>query len=163
MDLLDRDTLARRIVSARELRGMSQNDVGEAMKAEGYGKHDVAKMERLDPSAPPLNRGRRICLAEILGVPEWWFTEADEELFVDRATDLSDHDRRMFEFATGVRDEQRQQHESLVKRLDWVTEVLADHLLPFLAEQMPTPADDLPQAPGDASTARPSRRTNSSS
>lgn len=134
MALLEPDELARRLISARELRGMEQAEVGDLMKDEGYGKHDVAKMERCDPTAPPLNRGRRIALSEILRVPEWWFTSDEEDLFAPdgREDGVADLDRHM----TAL-------YADLMRKLDFIEEVNRDHLLPYLAEQTATPADDL--------------------
>lgn len=79
--MLDPDELARRIVTARTLRAMSQRDVGLAMRDEGFGLHDIAKLERQDPKAPPLNRVRREALSRVLRVPERWFTAEDAEIF----------------------------------------------------------------------------------
>jgi transcriptional regulator with XRE-family HTH domain len=70
---LNPDELARRLVAARELRGLSQEALGERMLAEGFGRHDAARIERGDPRVP-VSPARRRGLAEILQVPEWWFT-----------------------------------------------------------------------------------------
>jgi hypothetical protein len=47
------------------------------MKADGLGRHDVGKWERLDPSAPPMSPARAQSLATHTGVPPAWFTEPD--------------------------------------------------------------------------------------
>jgi transcriptional regulator with XRE-family HTH domain len=70
---LNPDELARRLVAARELRGLSQEALGERMLAEGFGRHDAARIERGDPRVP-VSPARRRGLAEVLQVPEWWFT-----------------------------------------------------------------------------------------
>lgn len=150
---LDADELARRIVSARELRGIDQAELGEAMKDEGYGKHDIAKMERQDATAPPLNRGRRIALAEILRVPEWWFTADDDEMF-----DRPEPEQGTRDLITQYARERNIQNEDILSRLDDALEILANHLLPYLAEQIATPADDLLDAPPDVTRSRPSSR-----
>lgn len=70
----------RRIVSARKLKGISQQEIGKALEAQGdFGLHDIARIERGEMHLTP---GRRHALAEILEVPEWWFTRPVEELFV---------------------------------------------------------------------------------
>jgi hypothetical protein len=133
--LLPPEELARRLVAARHLRGIEQTEVGDYMQAEGYGKHDIAKMERCDPSAPPLNRGRRLALSDLLRVPEWWFTADDDDLFPATTGDepvaaLERHMTALF--------------HSLADRLDDNNEILREHLLPFLARQLPHVKDDAP-------------------
>lgn len=86
MPLTPEETI-RRIVSARKLRGISQIDIGKALEAEGdFGLHDIARVERGEMHLTP---GRRHALADILSVPEWWFTRPAEELFAPSQGDLA--------------------------------------------------------------------------
>lgn len=78
--VLSSEEIRRRIVAARELIGMSQEDLGALLEQEGYGKHDVGRLERRDPKMP-LTPGRRTALAKHLRVPEAWFTAERDELF----------------------------------------------------------------------------------
>lgn len=72
------EELSRRITAARELRGISQLELGSLLAAEGLGKHDLAKIERRDDRAPPFTPLRRYALAKVLGVSERWFAEEQD-------------------------------------------------------------------------------------
>jgi hypothetical protein len=80
MRLDERPESARRIMAARILRGLERSELADLFAAQGFGWHDVAKLERGDPKMP-LTPARRGKLAEILRVPEWWFTAPEEELW----------------------------------------------------------------------------------
>ena len=73
---LDPEEVAHRVVAARELRGLKQTDLHEPMEQAGFGKHDLAKIERCDEKVR-LTPGRRAALSQALDVPEWWFTTPD--------------------------------------------------------------------------------------
>ena len=55
---LDPEEVAHRVVAARELRGLKQTDLHEPMEQAGFGKHDLAKIERCDEKVR-LTPGRR--------------------------------------------------------------------------------------------------------
>jgi hypothetical protein len=86
--VLDREAQARRIEAARVLRGLSRNDLSEMFVEEGFGKIDIARLERADPDLR-LTRPRWETLARLLDVPEHWFTADDAELF-DRPSSQMD-------------------------------------------------------------------------
>lgn len=76
--------LARRIQAARALNGLSQADLGELVKADGFGRYDISRLERAGAERPPkkppppLSPARIRSLAQATGVPECWFTQADK-------------------------------------------------------------------------------------
>ena len=74
---LDPIELERRVRSARDLAGIDQLELGDLMKADGHGKHDVGKWERCDPTAPPMTKAKARSLASHTGVPVEWFFEPD--------------------------------------------------------------------------------------
>lgn len=78
---LSADELTNRIVAARVLRGLEQEQVGPLMKEEGYGLHDIPRIERQEPKAPKFHEGRRRALAKVLRVPESWFTAPADAMF----------------------------------------------------------------------------------
>lgn len=92
---LTREELVRRVVAARELRGLTQLELGQLVADEGLGKHDMPKLERGENGARFTGAHRRV-LASVLRVPERWFTDDDDRLFAglvidpDRITALED-------------------------------------------------------------------------
>jgi transcriptional regulator with XRE-family HTH domain len=94
--VLDSHELKRRLDAARRLRGMKQTDLAELLVAEGFGKHDVGRLERGELA---LQRKFIDALCRHLRVPERWFTEPDVDIIVgftqsDQATDVSDDQLR---------------------------------------------------------------------
>jgi transcriptional regulator with XRE-family HTH domain len=94
------EVLARRIEAGRALRGISQEDLGAKLKAEGIGKHDAARIERREDDAPPMAPSRRAALSRVLQLPEWWWTATDDEL----TATLSDDARTLRDEFEGLRD-----------------------------------------------------------
>jgi transcriptional regulator with XRE-family HTH domain len=86
--VLNEDQVRRRLRAARELTGMSREELGDLLAEDGFGRHDVAALEREKGESAkartvPLTPARRASLARHLGVPEAWFTEPDHQrLFV---------------------------------------------------------------------------------
>lgn len=78
-------TASRRIKAAREAIGLDQEDVGSRFVSYGFGKHDVGKIERMDPTAPQLTQGRIDALVKITGFPPEWFTEPDLQAVFNKA------------------------------------------------------------------------------
>jgi len=76
--MLDTATLKRRIDAARTLRGLTQNDLAALVHGDGFGKHDVGRLERGDII---LSEGLQHSLSRHLRVPPTWFT--DEDLIFD--------------------------------------------------------------------------------
>ena len=72
--------------SAIVLRGTTQLEVGRQMEESGFGYHDIALIERMDPVRPKhgFTLAPRDTLAKILNVPSWWFTRDDDKLSADR-------------------------------------------------------------------------------
>lgn len=79
--MLDRPELTRRIKAARELRGVSQDELAERLAQEGLGKHDLGRLERGESSVV-LTPVRRYALAHALRVPERWFTDESVDAIV---------------------------------------------------------------------------------
>lgn len=63
--------LARRLKAARELRGLSQTDLGELFDADGLNRSDPGQIERLKVT---LRRSHVDGFIRHLRVPERWFT-----------------------------------------------------------------------------------------
>lgn len=70
--MLTTSELKRRIDAARTLRGLTQEELGQRFADEGFGRHDVGRIER---GRMPLMGARRRTLALVLDVPESWFTD----------------------------------------------------------------------------------------
>lgn len=72
--VLDKTELKRRLEAARTLRGLRQVDLAEMLIRDGFGKHDVGRLERgqLD-----LQRKWIDALCRHLRVPERWLTDPD--------------------------------------------------------------------------------------
>ncbi len=83
--MLAQDELRRRLVAARVLRGLSQEEISEAGATLGLGKHELARAERGNIK---LTHSRLTSAAEILGLPAQWFTAAT----VDHLLGALDHD-----------------------------------------------------------------------
>lgn len=99
--VLDRKTQAQRIASARELRGMKRAQLAKLFVAEGFGQHDIARLERADPKLT-LTRPRWETLARLLRVPEQWFTVEDAELFDLPDRQMDRIERRLEKIDAGV-------------------------------------------------------------
>lgn len=74
--MLDTEELKRRLDALRRLRGLRQEDLAQLVHEDGFGKHDVGRIERGDPTLP-FSPGLRRSIAGHLGVPERWFTDAE--------------------------------------------------------------------------------------
>lgn len=59
---------------------MTQEKLGALVEQEGYGKHDIGRLERMDEQVV-LTPGRRAALVKHLKVPEAWFTADRDDLF----------------------------------------------------------------------------------
>lgn len=70
---LDRTQISLRIKAARELRGLTQTDLGDLFDAQRLNKSDPGRLERKDPNVPFL-RSHLDALCRMLRVPEEWFT-----------------------------------------------------------------------------------------
>ena len=68
---LNQDEITRRLRAARFLRDLSQEDLGDAMKALGAGKMDAGRIERGQMELTP---ARQWALCQALHVPEYWWT-----------------------------------------------------------------------------------------
>lgn len=86
---LNAELIERRVKSAREFAGLSQRELGELMKSDGFGLHDVGKWERQDSTAPPLTRPRASSLAFHTGLPIEWFQEEDLAKILVRESDVN--------------------------------------------------------------------------
>lgn len=119
---LPQDELKRRIDAARTLRGMTQRELGDRLAEDGFGKHDLGRVERGDPRMP-FNNAILRALCHHLEVPERWFTdrhltfhdhppaEVDQHLLteihalVSQGVDvLLSHDRYTREAASALRE-----------------------------------------------------------
>lgn len=76
---LSTDELNRRIVAARLLRGVSQEDLAARFEADGLGRYDVGRIER---GEKPLDVVRLEALCRHLRVPAYWFTSSDVDELV---------------------------------------------------------------------------------
>jgi hypothetical protein len=99
--VIDRETQARRIEAARVLRGMSRSEASKLFEAEGFGLHDIPRLERADPKLT-LTRPRRETLARLLEVPEHWFTAEDSDLFDMPDDRLSRIERALTELRASI-------------------------------------------------------------
>jgi transcriptional regulator with XRE-family HTH domain len=84
---LEPDEVARRIRAARELRGLSQAQLGELLAADGLGSTDAGRIER---NEIPMTRVHRDALIRALRVPERWLTADNVDEIV--GVQLSDED-----------------------------------------------------------------------
>lgn len=84
---LDKKTQARRIAAARELRGLDRKGLSKLFEAEGWGRQDIAALERAEDRLT-LTQPRWETLARLLDVPTYWFTAEDDDLFERPATQL---------------------------------------------------------------------------
>jgi len=75
--VLEAKELKRRIDAARTLRGLTQAQLAKLFVAEGFGTQDIGRIER---GGLDLTRARRRSLADLLQVPETWFTEEHLDL-----------------------------------------------------------------------------------
>lgn len=77
------DELRRRLRAGRELIGISREALGEHLADDGFGKHDVAALERdvgeetTSARSVPFTAGRKRSIARALQLPDSWFTEPD--------------------------------------------------------------------------------------
>lgn len=87
--MLDPEELDRRLKAIRMLRQISQTEMAVMLEAEGFGKHDLGRIER---GQMALTGARRRELARILRVPESYFTaeDLDEVLFAAGTDKLTD-------------------------------------------------------------------------
>jgi transcriptional regulator with XRE-family HTH domain len=84
--MLPADEVRQRIVAARVLLGMSQDEMSQQGHEEwGLGKHELARAER---GTNPVQPYHLRILTEILQVPMSWFTEPREAIVAQRPQDL---------------------------------------------------------------------------
>lgn len=85
--VVEGEELGRRLKALRELRGISQVEFGELLAAEGFGKHDIGRVERGGMS---MQGALRREAARLLRVPEDVFLadDVDSVLWRDEATQL---------------------------------------------------------------------------
>lgn len=116
---LDRNAQGQRLRLARELAGMTREDLGKIFEQEGFGRHDIAAIERQVETAEKAREvrftpARKALGARVLQVPEGWFTNTDywllfkEPLGVDQAGILQeqiDALRSSLEQVIGEQDE----------------------------------------------------------
>src|SRR5689334_18215876 len=87
---LDHQTVRQRLRAARELRGISQDELGRRMGRDKLNVSDVQFIESAgrkrttdfterERSVVPLSDKHVWSLARQLGVPEFWFTEPDTD------------------------------------------------------------------------------------
>ncbi len=150
------EELRRRIVSARNLRGLSQAEVGKLMEAQGFGKNDIGEIERAEPSARKKARdieftdARRRELAKILDVPEWWFTAPSDELFERPTSQLDRVEQQLSGLQAGGRDQ-------LAERVEQLHEMLGA-LVPLITRQVgKDAAAPLREAARKAPASKPTR------
>lgn len=72
--MLDQEELDRRLKAIRELRRLSQTELGKLLAAEGFGKHDLGRVER---GQMAMQGALRREVARILRVPEETFLAED--------------------------------------------------------------------------------------
>lgn len=85
------EELRRRIVAARELRGITQTDLGALFEQDGLGKHDPGRIER---GTMPMQRAHREAFIRHLRVPDAWFTEDDVDVLLGVSAGPSDLSER---------------------------------------------------------------------
>lgn len=83
--MLDPDELKNRIDGFRTLRGLTQNELAALVAADGFGKHDVGRIERGDLT---LTKALRRSIAEHLAVPEQWLVADPLDLAGTEGTQL---------------------------------------------------------------------------
>lgn len=77
--VLSGEPLRRRIVAARTLRGIDQEELGRLFEADGLGKLDPGRIER---GTLTMQRVHLDAFVRHLGVPETWFVEMSTDLIV---------------------------------------------------------------------------------
>lgn len=88
--MLDPAELSRRIKAARELRGLSQVQLGDLFDGDRLNKSDPGRIERMDPEVS-VRRPHLDAFARHLRVPPRWFTaETVDEIVGYRDTDAPD-------------------------------------------------------------------------
>jgi transcriptional regulator with XRE-family HTH domain len=113
--VLEAAEIRRRLRAARELRGMSRQQLAALVKEEGFGLEDVARVER---GELVLLAGLRRSLAIHLGLPEAWFTEPDVgRLFASDPAASGDRLTRLEEKLDQLMAEQRPDPEELAQRV----------------------------------------------
>jgi transcriptional regulator with XRE-family HTH domain len=78
---LDPAQISARIKAARELRGISQTQLGAFFEEDGLNKSDPGRIERMSASVP-FRRAHLDALCRHLRVPERWFTEENVDAIV---------------------------------------------------------------------------------
>lgn len=79
--MLDNEERRRRIVAARTLRGVSQDDMDRLGHDEGLAKQELSRLERGE-FGEKFSAVQRRTLSRVLRVPENWFTEPDADQLV---------------------------------------------------------------------------------
>ena len=74
----------RRLIAAREFRGLTQKQFADAMHAYGLGKTDGPRIER---GAIEWRQVHTRAFAEVLRVPVTWFTDPDDDRVVGYRSD----------------------------------------------------------------------------
>lgn len=69
--MLSPDEISRRLKAARELRQISQKEMGELFEGDGLNKSDPGRIERMDVA---MRRSHRDAFVRHLRVPERWLT-----------------------------------------------------------------------------------------
>jgi len=108
LSAIDPAQIAARIKAARELRGMSQDELGELFDHDGLNKTDPGRIERMDARVP-FRRAHLDALCRHLRVPERWFTAADVDEIVGYGTPAQSD--QLTELAQGQEKLERQMAE----------------------------------------------------
>lgn len=108
LSAIDPAQIAARIKAARELRGMSQDQLGQRFDDDGLNKTDPGRIERMDPNVP-FRRAHLDAMCRHLRVPERWFTAADVDEIVGYGTPASSD--QLSELAQGQEKLERQMAE----------------------------------------------------
>lgn len=117
--MLDPDAIRDRIKVARTMRGMSQTALAALLHEEdGWGLHDLGKLERGDNAFPPTS-GRRRAIAYHLQIPESFLTE--ESPFADDGRQLDRLEQRL----EAVAEEARVDRQDLREQVEAQNENLA--------------------------------------
>lgn len=98
--VLDPDEISRRIKAARELRGVSQDQLGEMLEADGLGVKDVGRIER---GTMMMSRAQRESITRHLRLPERWLLSESVDEIVGVDLDAGQLRERLAELEEQVR------------------------------------------------------------
>jgi transcriptional regulator with XRE-family HTH domain len=131
--VLDRPELKQRIVAARKVAGLSQNEMTARVEAQGFKKHAAARLERGEQDVAP-SPSLIGAVALVLGFPVRWFQVPREDLW-DAPTGEQALDDRLH-----VLQHEQQESLRLLRELHEVAPLPEpeDELLQPPPEQKPT-------------------------